>query len=360
MNNEIYPEQNIQDKFVIEKISDFFKVSPWFFIILITLVADIFWIFMTDLYRFVEGGLWWSVFGLYIYFILSTYKHDLVNLVKKFKNEGLIAENYQIELYSNWLRIPAYIFWYGYFIYFSVKVFDLNGYNLLNSLISFSFIYKIGLVVYIFSWVAIALPMIGDGFGILPVIWGLSEKIFEKKEKGKIKFRLFHEDKCAGFKPLGDFAFKISLLIGLPFIIGMPIRIYQLNKIGLLTFGGIFNDPFSMAFLGVGFASSVLFIKSSYYIYRKIEGYKNGRLKEISKKYENCYTNLHDLNKENPKEKVETINYISNRIYLLDIEVKKINEVRWAPWGENRIRQFYSIIFSPTILTLLLRSLLSN
>lgn len=353
MNNEIYPEENIQDKFIIEKISEFFKINPWYFIILITMVADIFWIYMYDFYRFLEGGFWWSVFGLYIFFILSEYKNKLVDLVKKFRNQDLIVENYQIKLYSNWWRIPAYIFWYSYFIYFSIKLFDFNGFNLIESFIRYSIIYKIGLIAYVFSWVAIALPMIGDGFGIVPKFWGLSKDIFEGKKGGAIKINLFHADKCAGFKALGDFVFKLSLLIGLPFIIGMPIRIYQLNKIGSLTFMGIINDAFSMAFLGVGLASSVLFIKSSYYIYQKIEEQKANKLDDISKDLKKCYTKLDLMDKMKPN--VVEFNSVLDRINLLDDEVKKINEIRLAPWGKNRIREFFSIIASPTVATLVLK-----
>ena len=202
--------------------------------------------------------------------------------------------------------------------------------------------------------------MIGDGFGILPVIWGLSEKIFENKKDKVLNIKLFHEDKCAGFKPLGDFAFKLSFYIGLPFIIGMPIRIIQLNKMGLLTLTGLFNDPFSMAFLGVGLASSILFIRSSYYINRKIESYKSEELRKISKKFEKKYTELNKLNDENPKEKFEQINHISNEIFLLEIEIKKINEVKLPPWGETRIKQFISITVSPTTLTILLKTFLPS
>lgn len=358
--------QHYVEKFIIQKISDFSKKifskmifpksNPWLFLAWVTIVADIFWIYMYDLNRFLEGAFWWSFFGFYIFLILSTYKNNLVILVKKFKNEGLIAENYQIKLFSNWWRIPAYIFWYSYFIYFSKRVFELHGYNLLDSFINFPITYKIGLLLYTFSWVAVAIPMVGDGFGIVPKVWGLSKDIFENKENPETKINLFHADKCAGFKPLGDFVFKLSLLIGLPFIIGMPIRIYELNKTGLLIFEGIINDAFSMAFLGVGFASSVLFIKSSYYIYQKIEELKAKKLDEISKELKDCYSKLDDLDKAKSNE-VE-FNSVLNRIHLLDNEVKKINDVKLAPWGANRIKEFYSVIFLPTTATLITTKLI--
>ncbi len=397
MNTENPQRQNKLDRFVIEKISGFFKVKSLIFLAIVTILADIFWIHMYDLNRFLEGGFWWSFFGFSLLFILSTYKHNLVDLVKRFRNEtlmeksnqlnysnwrqfpeyisdilkiyknnfdelverfrnkDLIRETDQIMLYSNWWRIPAYIFWYSYFIYYSIYVFDLDGNNLIDAFINFSFVYKIGLLIYVFSWVAVALPMICDGFGIIPIFWRLSKILFkeyETKENTTLKINLFHADKCAGFKPLGNFVFKFSLLIGLPFIIGMPIRIYVLNKTGLLTLTGIINDAFSMAFLGVGFASSVLFIKSSYYIYQKIEEHKSKKLDEISKELKECYITLENLNREKSTNEVE-LNYLSNRINLLDNEIKKINEVKLAPWGENRVKEFYSIVFIPTTTTLI-------
>jgi len=379
MNAEIPQKQNKLDRFVIEKISDFFKVRPLVFLTVVTILADVLWIYMFDLNKFLKGGFWWSLFGFYLLFILSTYKRYLVDLVKRFRNEDLIEksnqlnnsnwkqfpkyisdilktyknnfygfiksvsnkdskkENDQIALYSNWWRIPAYIFWYSYFIYFSIYVFDLYGNNLIYAYINFSFIYKIGLLIYVFSWVAVALPMICDGFGIIPIFWRLSEIIFkeiEAKEKTSLKINLFHADKCAGFKPLGSFVFKFSLLIGLPFIIGMPIRIYVLNENGLLSLTGIINDAFSMAFLGVGFASSVLFIKSSYYIYQKIEEHKSIKLDEISKELRECYITLENLNREKAPNEDE-LSYLSNKINFLDNEIKKINEVKLAPWGRT-------------------------
>lgn len=283
------------------------------------------------------------IFFIYISILLIQYRKSYYEIVDQF-NDSLKINLIKTEISDKFIRRSAYIFFYGYFIYwvFSVSYFTKSYTGnyfevLVSSFQSSDWITFVDFWLY-FIVIVFAMSMVSDGFGIVPVICNLSKDISLQIKRRKIDIDLYHPDKSAGFRPLGNFCLKMSFLIALPFIIGMPIQLYRYDirtdKVGIINY--LIDDSFNVAFIGVGLAGATIFVFSVYYINKLIEERKKEKLQFLMDMYEGELKEC----KLNPP---------SSKITCIDSAIKKIENIVLPPYGKTNFIRFYSALLVPSI-----------
>lgn len=361
--------------FIIEKIT-LKNIHPFVFWLIIAIIGIILFYHAWGENHNMYGATFLIIFLLYVGLLLVHYRKSYYETLSELRDS--INFNFKInntEIFDRFIRRLLYIFFYAYFIYwvFSVSHFgDTNeGPNYFEVFISpvmsplLSIFTKIhimqsvpnvyrynDILIFInfllyFIGITYAMAMVSDGFGIVPVICNLSKDISSQIKKKEKEIDVYHPDKSAGFRPLGNFCFKMSFLIALPFIIGMPIQLYlyyyynanPAENINPLYSNGIanylINDSLNVAFIGVGIAGATIFIFSVYYINKLIENAKKEKLKILMNKYK------------------KELDSKSSEIANIDSAIKKIEGIVLPPYGKTNVIKFFGTLIIPTISILL-------
>lgn len=343
VDEKYFLNQKDEGKFIVEQVSPE-NFHPALKLTIFATITSILYYFAWEK-TFNNNSVALIIFFIYISILLTYYRKDYYDTLSELGTSvNIHFKIKRTEIFDKFIRRSAYIFFYGYFVYwiFSVSHFKSStGPNFFNvfisSLLSIDLVIFFAYLLY-FLGITGAMAMVSDGFGIVPVICNLSKDISLQIKQMEKNINLYHPDKSAGFRPLGNFCLKMSFLIALPFIIGMPIQLYRYyistNKQGIINY--LIDDPFNVAFMGVGLAGATIFIFSIYYINKLIEEAKKEKLKFLM-----------DIYKDELKEcKLDTP---SPKITCIDSAIKKIESVVLPPYGKTNVIRFYSALLVPSV-----------
>ncbi len=334
--------------FIIEKLPPGTeKFYPPLKLAIFGVITDILYYYVWEKENAMYYAISFGIFFIYISFLLTYYRKYYSDTIFEIKESLNIDFKINTkEIFDRFFRRFAYIFFYSYFVYWiysqSHFIDTKKGpdyFNVFfNSIMSHDIVTSIAFGMY-FLVIVGSMAMVSDGFGIVPVICNLSKEISLQIKKKEMKIDLYHPDKSAGFRPLGNFCFRMSSLIALPFIIGMPIQLYLYSisndKHGIVNY--MIDEGFNIAFNGVGIAAAIIFVFSIYYINRVIEHVKKERIKKLMDAYK---IELNECKS----------NDVSPKLACIESAMKKLGGIEIPPYGKRKVIGFYSILFVPSIL----------